>query len=441
MTQTDRFLNDLEEKLKNNDFQNFITSRESFESKDLNSALFENEYSPSVISKALTEMLMTSYGKIKLHIDFRKAKTYEFFYCDYDNCATVTYEGKEKNILTFTLNFITKDDNKNAKIYYDFNSNDFVNRKDFKNITVVPKTRKENDDLDFFFFSSIVQNKKCVIPEWVFSYSTTIEALAMFDNGYYGTFRNINAYGDYKDIENCPKGYINYINAHNLVLSYETVKTYERIIKLGKFGNSIYEYIRCAEDEAEFLNNNKNIIFKIIKNSWTVGEIEDATIISLCRYIHENMYIVKDNLNLLNENATVEQFMNNISDVRNKELNARLKEKLTKLNFLQDMIINDEYIIKVPQDLRGLKDEGEQQHNCVGHYYNDSIMQGRNLIYFLRDKNAPNKSLITCRYNINSRKTVEHRRPYNNSTNKTDCKAIQEIDKIINNTFFKKESD
>ena len=47
-----------------------------------------------------------------------------------------------------------------------------------------------------------------------------------------------------------------------------------------------------------------------------------------------------------------------------------------------------------------LADEGIQQNNCVGYYYNDSIERGDNCIFFLRKKDKPEKSYITCRYNI-----------------------------------------
>ena len=77
--------------------------------------------------------------------------------------------------------------------------------------------------------------------------------------------------------------------------------------------------------------------------------------------------------------------------------------------------------VVVPKGIPDLKDEGEQQHNCVGSYYNDTILERRNFIYFIRKTDCVNKSYVTCRFNIESDRTVEARIRNNDSLYDTDA--------------------
>jgi hypothetical protein len=72
----------------------------------------------------------------------------------------------------------------------------------------------------------------------------------------------------------------------------------------------------------------------------------------------------------------------------------------------------------------------------VGSFYDDSILQGRNAIYFIRKKENPNHSYITCRYNYQERNTVEARKVNNSSIrNDNEWEMIRNISKIINEYF------
>ena len=63
---------------------------------------------------------------------------------------------------------------------------------------------------------------------------------------------------------------------------------------------------------------------------------------------------------------------------------------------------------------------------------------GKNLIYFLRKAINPNKSYITCRYNVASKNTVEYRYKNNNDVyNNEEIEIIKKISEIIKNHFEK----
>ena len=95
----------------------------------------------------------------------------------------------------------------------------------------------------------------------------------------------------------------------------------------------------------------------------------------------------------------------------------------------------DNYIVVVPQTYEDLADEGKQQNNCVGHYYNDSILAGENLILFIRHSNSPKKSYITCRYNIKKQDIVEYRYKNNQDVNGYDMIIIEKVAEMIRNNL------
>lgn len=121
---------------------------------------------------------------------------------------------------------------------------------------------------------------------------------------------------------------------------------------------------------------------------------------------------------------------------KNEAKNRMLAEKLQKLNFLNGLEVGNEYVIVVPQTIDDLVREGQQQNNCVGKYYNDSIIAGENYIYFIRKKSDVSKSYITCRFNNFSLSTVEYR--HKNNDYREHRELIGAIDTIIKENLKKK---
>ena len=167
----------------------------------------------------------------------------------------------------------------------------------------------------------------------------------------------------------------------------------------------------------------KKIMISTIKN----GEIPS---------IYNMQDLVKDIIkyeifDVLDGNRTLNYNIKLYNTVLTNRKNEKLEKQLQKLNFINGLEF-DNYIVVVPQTIEDKADEGKQQNNCVGYYYDNSIIKGENLIYFLRKKNESNKSYMTCRYNIPTASTVEHRYKNNiNVCNKTEIEILKKIDKII----------
>ena len=81
------------------------------------------------------------------------------------------------------------------------------------------------------------------------------------------------------------------------------------------------------------------------------------------------------------------------SKVLNKKINERYKE-LSK-----NIYSNDVFIIRPAKNLEDLRDEANQQNNCVYKNYSESYAFGETDIYFLRELENPKKSLVTIEVN------------------------------------------
>lgn len=100
--------------------------------------------------------------------------------------------------------------------------------------------------------------------------------------------------------------------------------------------------------------------------------------------------------------------------LKNKGLQEKIEKSQKRIKELETLVYKDYYFL-VPTTLKELIDEAKQQYNCVGSYYNDSMAEGRDFIYFIRKKNEPKKSYITCRFNVNGNETKEARYRFNDS--------------------------
>lgn len=117
--------------------------------------------------------------------------------------------------------------------------------------------------------------------------------------------------------------------------------------------------------------------------------------------------------------------------LKNKELQERIEKSQKRIKELETLVYKD-YCFLVPTTLEELVDEGKQQHNCVGSYYNVSMAKGKDFIYFIRKKNEPKKSYITCRFNVNGNETKEARYRFNDSDIRgEDKEAIHKSEDFI----------
>ena len=245
-------------------------------------------------------------------------------------------------------------------------------------------------------------------------------------------------YVDLEDMCNLKltKDYLDWCRKNDELVCFRTTQQYYRekledsIPKELKPYYVIMKFYDVALDDVD-----KETIFKLLKIiKYTVCHLKAEEAVNDIEDLHDLTDILTDeSKKLLNTNRTVSK---NYRIIEQQEFvgNKAFENTLRKLNFLNGKRFDD-YIVVVPQNVMDLIDEGFQQNNCIGYYYNDSIENGDNCIFFLRKKNKPEKSYITCRYSVNNKEVVEARYKNNRDIDSTDEKIVYNINDFINDNL------
>lgn len=222
----------------------------------------------------------------------------------------------------------------------------------------------------------------------------------------------------------CPKGYIKWLRDTNQKISSDTLtdfKFFERIkgfdhttIKIAKAlkdrnstgGRITKWYLELTEEQRKIINqifkteiNNYNFtIYDQLYNFWSFFAYENSA-----KPIYgDDWYSHLDTNRGFEHNCTIAQKQ---LETQKNEIILRNEKKIMEI----EKLTVDGLIVVVPKTMDDFTREGEMQNNCVGYYYHNSIVRGENLIYFIRKVETPDKSYVTCRYNVSNGRTVESR--------------------------------
>lgn len=387
----EKILNEIIELLKVNANGEY-SSREIIESLNLD-----------LTPRKLTQELLKNENSAICYLN--NTSPYRFYY-EGDRIVSMR---KEKNLLIFTT--FTDDE-----YIYDFNTSKLNKSYPYSH------RMSGRDDLTLILCRIEDSTKGSYYKpvEWIFSLFLSKEIdidniYCLFEDG----------------LKESLQGYVPYLKENNLKLSLESYRDYKRILSAKKYGvnprilenldrkigGELTEYVlknNLLKDLTKmYINDAKNFdssagffdlisTYRTIKKSYQTDFTFDTNRGSLFNY------------NLLKE-------------MKNKEYNNILANNLQLLNRINNKEYGD-YVVIVPQNIQDLATEGRNQNNCVGYFYNNSIVDGANLIYFLRNKDNPEKSYVTCRFNASQNRTVETRLVNNRSYSSP---IFAEIDKDI----------
>ena len=326
-----------------------------------------------------------------------------------NNYKILSYSFVMSSTFTKNHNLVTFNNNGSSEITYDFIEKTF--NCDIENEKIYDKGLL----LDLIEVNAFDY-------EWMWNYTSNVYSIIAILNS---------KYADDDKLKIQPKGLHQFLINHNypLRLSY-----FEEFYRKNTYSNFNYNFTKeVLDDSFETMDKlleimgSTDIIKKIM-----ISTIKNGEIPSICDIRDLVKDIVKYEIfDVLDGNRTLSYNIKLYNTVLENRKNEKLEKQLQKLNFINGLEF-DNYIVVVPQTIEDKADEGKQQNNCVGYYYDDSIIKGENLIYFLRRKNKPNKSYMTCRYNIPTASTVEHRYKNNiNVCNETEIGILKKIDKII----------
>lgn len=390
----------------NNFINSIVDNNHYYSYADIRSALGENcaDISSQTLGRTIKQ-IATSKNYV---VNSKKSRCTTINICKMQEVASVV---KNKSVVSFL--------DKNNEIIVSF---DYCGEKVFPKPGLV---FAKNLDFISLFLPHIITFTE--IPEYVWSYMDLFQdlyekrLLRSPDIDYILTY-----------LKQMPKGYMNFIQEHNVGITNRTFLAfkifnngYPAQIVRGILNEHKYSFMPIAF-LSELSYNDYLKVQKVIINSIKDNSYFNDNSISDLYYKIKNYSI-----ELLDTNRGVSENLAIYENYRKFKANKDLSKALQNLNFLNGFTICD-YVVVVPQDIRQLQEEGKQQNNCVGSYYNGSILRHENLIYFLRKKENPCKSNVTCRYNIESKKTVEHRIKNNQKTTLEQERIIAEIDKIIN---------
>lgn len=241
-----------------------------------------------------------------------------------------------------------------------------------------------------------------------------------------------------------PKGYTKYLDDNNLKMtkeSYSDFQSFGHLSGLPKqkifFIKNIFDYMECSTNfRNKFTKEHMDVIDKLYKicinttKNGTFGQFEQLRELvteSDCEEFLPNLDTSKD----IDDNFEL------IKGLYKAKKYAGMADKLQTLNFLNGKRIGD-YTVVIPQNIGDLVKEGEAQHNCVGSYYNQSIMDGYNLILFLRKSDNVEKSYMTLRYNNSEEAIVEYRLARNEPvTDNSELSIVEILSQIIRKHFKK----
>lgn len=308
-------------------------------------------------------------------------------------------------------------------VEYDFITNHFISE-------IQPHDQADNINnvvLEIFCKEQYADLRKI---EWLYSYIDLID-------------ENLDNLWSFK-YSTCPSGYINWLRKNNLKINHDTMMAYQYLVKYNAipyqviqmlstkvWREDIHLYLIPCNKLFQNINVDKMIRNSVAKYELNIEVFLWGLINTLTKYERNEV----EWLNLIDTNRTLGENLHNLKTLLETQKNSLLSKNLQKLNFLNNIEIED-YVIIVPQTAQDLLIEGKNQNNCVGHYYNDSIIDGDNLIYFMRDRANKNRSKITCRYNLEAKATVEHRLANNRSTGFHQDELIEKIDEIINKNLL-----
>ena len=225
---------------------------------------------------------------------------------------------------------------------------------------------------------------------------------------------------------------------HNSMNRYKSIKAYSLIPKDLK-PYFVIVFAQISIESLELLDTSTLLkLLRIVKYTTFHSDNPKAVYSKLSELIrYFTIYNISDEF--LDTNRTVFQNYKTYQLYDNESKEGRIGLELRRLNFMNGSLFDgnahNSHVVIIPQAYEDLVNEGKQQNNCVGHYYNESILRGENLILFIRHSNSPKKSYITCRYNIKKQDIVEYRYKNNQNVYGNDIIIIQKVAEMIRNNL------
>ena len=325
--------------------------------------------------------------------------------------------------------------------------------KTFYDFTVLQKYIHIDDDADYYqnYHKDLLSQIKAVIcfrysPWWCRREESILGSLKRLESAISICYENnLECYLSSRIEAHIPAGFVNWLKEKRKIFSYGNINNFilDKQIK-ENFSTEWYPYValvlkdNCSVESTDVVNFLKTecgkTYLKIVKKTLLDGFYNYNNIVPDYEAFEFLVNNPEEGLKFLDTNRSIERNLRIIREYQNKKEEEIFIENLTKINFI-NQFTKGNYIVVVPQTYEDLIDEGKQQNNCVGSFYNDDILCGRDYIYFIRRKDNSKKSVATARYDTEKKKTVELREKNNKEAHEQFWTLAKEIDTLINKHF------
>lgn len=210
---------------------------------------------------------------------------------------------------------------------------------------------------------------------------------------------------DSKELLDFIKQHINFIRKYDLnyneLMILKNIKSYDIDI--------IKKYSTFIQSDRLLENIDLKLAYKLTdlssKNVYEYGDYIEF-IKKLKLNLKDKKILYPSNIKEAHDNAEKQ-----IEVLKNKKFNNAIKKKYKKL--IKNKFQNKKYIVFPAMSVEELVDESSQQNNCVKTYA-ERIANNECDIYFMRNSNSPDKSLVTVE--VINNKIVQKRTKNNNQT-------------------------
>jgi hypothetical protein len=193
------------------------------------------------------------------------------------------------------------------------------------------------------------------------------------------------------------------------------IKTWDTVRKMMNLRGCSVDDIRLCEED-NWSADQYTQIDEILRKKWDDKPIFTfTTLLNYLRKIDVNeaislrdgIWLIKDTIEMAKAanqypdfntdslKRTHDIMMRNARYVRDEKISQGIKDACTNKYFFE----YGKYFIRQIKDYEDLMDEGEQQANCLRWAYSSRIANKESLIYVMRLKAEPNKSLISVELN------------------------------------------
>lgn len=205
---------------------------------------------------------------------------------------------------------------------------------------------------------------------------------------------------------------INYYYVQTLLTAYKQNKPLKEVQKILDFKKHFAIKDNFRNLKQEFKNDLDKLLTYLTKQN-TDGYCYDDYL-EACRYLGLDMKIDKNrfphNFKKWHDIRT-DQYHTKLAEEderRRKELYTNFTKVADKYLSLERTLVKDDYVCLIAKSPQQLVYEGEILHHCVGKMnYDQKFAREETLIFFIRNKLAPNTPLVTLEYSLDNHKVLQ----------------------------------